>query len=331
MIILFGFQLLKDSRENLFKLLKNFRREQPLFFLLLFTLGFLLLGFTALFSDWVGFWNECLTPPTNLDKCSYLNKSLWDWLKALISPLIIAFGTISIGIFVQKRSEMENERNRERLEQEGSFAEDQHYQNVLRTYFDQISLLVLNENWPIDLDDRNRQIVTLAHARTLTVFRELNPQRIALLVRFLIDSNLIKFITLRYAYLGGVNLFRINLSEVDLSEAYLVEADLSQADLRKANLFEVDLKGANLKRVDFRGANLQFAFLCEADLRWANLQGADLQGASFQKADLRGANLCGVDLRGVGLHKADLRGANLDGANLDNVNWNSVILDDERI
>ena len=104
---------------------------------------------------------------------------------------------------------------------------------------------------------------------------------------------------LRYADLGGANLWGANLGD----------ANLWGANLRYANLGDADLGGANLGDANLWCAHLGGANLGDADLGGANLGGANLWGA-----DLGGANLGGADLRGANLRDANLGGANLWGA-----------------
>ena len=115
--------------------------------------------------------------------------------------------------------------------------------------------------------------------------------------------------------LVGMNLHKVNLSQVDLSYAFLREADLVEATLNGAILSEADLSRAYL-----RGTNLRKAFMIGAHLTEADLRGADLHGAN-----LTGANLTGADLRG-----ADLRGANLTGADLRDVKINEKTKFDDK-
>jgi hypothetical protein len=93
-------------------------------------------------------------------------------------------------------------------------------------------------------------------------------------------------LTLRGAYLSGV----------DLMGAYLRGADLRDADLRGAYLRDADLRDADLMGAYLRGADLRDADLRGAYLRDADLRDADLRGADLRDADLRDADLMGVDL-----------------------------------
>lgn len=103
-------------------------------------------------------------------------------------------------------------------------------------------------------------------------------------------------------WLAGLDLARVDLSQMDLKCANLRKTDLEQATLVKA-----DLRGANLAHANLSGANL-----AHANLRDANLEGADLSEANLDEADLSDSNLSGANLdKAKKLEKALLKGATL--------------------
>jgi uncharacterized protein YjbI with pentapeptide repeats len=148
----------------------------------------------------------------------------------------------------------------------------------LRTYFDKVSDLLLDEKL-----SSNPKIQSIVRARTLAALHILNTERKGIVLQFLHDSDLLRYV-----------------------KSFLYQLDLSNTDLNRIDLQEATMVGAILS-----GANLGGALLSGADLQVADLQVANLWGATMRIADLQGANLRGADLSITDLTGVNLRGANL--------------------
>jgi len=147
-------------------------------------------------------------------------KTILDWLQLLgviAIPIVVGFGTA----FFTRQQAKTSEAN----------AENQQQEELLRTYFDKISDLLLDK----DLNT-NPNIQSIVRARTLAALHILNTERKAIVLRFLNDSVLLR-------YVGN----------------FLYSLDLSYTDLNK-----IDLSGANLSGASLAGANLTNAILHEA-------------------------------------------------------------------
>ena len=193
--------------------------------------------------------------------------SLWDWIKLLVVPAVIAGGGLW---FNRQQREREIKNASAQREQELEIAERRTQDEALQTYLDQMSdMLIPNKEQPSLYKARPGDILsTVARARTLTVLPRLDGNRKARVVQSLYESGLISntqpILTLSGADLSGAILINVNLREADLSGAIL-----TRADLREANLY-----GANLSGADLREAILYDARLGGADLSEANLRGA---------------------------------------------------------
>ncbi|GHO77027.1 hypothetical protein KSD_47980 [Ktedonobacter sp. SOSP1-85] len=285
----------------------------------------------------------------------FSGKTLWDWLQllaALAIPVVVAAGTIW---FSYQQSETSLQISQVQHKNDQQNIDDQQQEVVLKTYLDDMSTLLLT--YKLGQSQRDDEVRQVARAKTLTALRRLNGERKGILLRFLLDAELINkeysnhrgfyyaIIDLTEANLEQADLMRIDLkgailTGVDLQNANLQRAGLLRAALYQANLGNADLQNADLETAYMDLANLQGAHLEYARLNWAqigysNLQGAhleyaeiqsadlessNLRGANLQGVDLRGANLQGVDLRGANLQDTDLRGTNLQGANLQGAN-----------
>jgi uncharacterized protein YjbI with pentapeptide repeats len=240
----------------------------------------------------------------------FVNRELWDWLKLLIVPAVLAAGGIW---FNRQQRERELAIAREQRAQEVEIAERRSQDEALQAYLDQMSdMLIPNKDRPSLYKARpGDSLSSVARAQTLTVLTRLDGYHKARVVQFLYESDLIAknrpIVAMRKADLSGAELSRANLfmanlfgSRVDLSRRGAVEdqtgANLSGADLREAaltfaNLFAADLSGANLRGAFLGGADLRGAILRETNLSRANLSGADLREVEVGGTVLRGATM----------------------------------------
>jgi hypothetical protein len=199
-------------------------------------------------------------------------RTLWDWLKLLIIPAVIAGGTI----WFNRRQQERSERNANQRAQD----------EALDAYLDDMTELLTDKDRPLHRARSPEPLSTVAWARTKTVLRRIDGARRGIVVRFVYESGLIY---------KGQRVFD------------LAEANLRGADLRESWLECIDLEGTDLSSADLRGAHLR-----GANLRGAHLRGAKLRGADLTKVDLgvaeetdQAADLTGADLSDVYKRAAD--------------------------
>jgi hypothetical protein len=165
----------------------------------------------------------------------FQDKKLWDVLKLLVVPIVLAFATL----YIQETSKR----------RDLQIADDRAKQEVLNRYFDQISALLFERKLRTAKEGDEARIV--ARARTLTALRTLDGERKGQLVRFLVEAKLVE----------------APKPTIDLASADLRKANLASAELTGVNLSRVDLSGANLSgtvisaKTAFNGANLSDADL----------------------------------------------------------------------
>jgi uncharacterized protein YjbI with pentapeptide repeats len=252
-------------------------------------------------------------------------KTLWDWLSLLGVPFTLFF----LGAWLQQKQQ---ERAGKLSEDQQKIADNATKEEVLQTYFDRLSVLLIDKNLIAlsnklnsgEIKPEEKELLDssldVIRARTLSILRrfENDTERKTSVIRFLIESDIVGK--------SKLNLSRANLSEVklqgaNLSRAYLSGTNLSRANLQGAffigaDLYWTNLEGANLEGADLRLAQLEAAFLIGADLRLAKLEGVNLRDANLGLANLRLAKLEGAKLRWANLEEADLREAELYGAEL---------------
>lgn len=308
---------------------------------------------------------EVTQSPKQKVTTSETGKSLLDWLQlvgVIAIPIVVAVGT---AVFATRQTQISeanrkqqndiSEANRnQQHDTDVQIAETQQQEELLRTYFDKISELLLDKKL-----NTNPNIQSIVRARTLAALHMLNTERKAIVLRFLHDADLLQYVKsflyeldLSNTDLNSINLSGANLHETNLSNAKLNGANLSGAELMSANLSNISMNGAdlteailsnatatgavltfanlskaNLTRTNLTGAYLSGAILCGADLNFSDLSKARLFGTNLSGAHLQAVDLGGADLSGADLFHADLRGANLDGANLNKASLREANLD----
>jgi uncharacterized protein YjbI with pentapeptide repeats len=146
-----------------------------------------------------------------------------------------------------------------------------------------MSDLLLNNK----LDKSQQKVRIIATARTFTILPQINGIRKGELILFLHDANLInkedRVIELYGLDMPNINLERDILDNIDLSGTDLTHANIKDASMTKANLDVATLKNADLGcpvgTPMNECTNLSNASLKNADLTGANLTGANLKGA----------------------------------------------------
>ncbi len=178
---------------------------------------------------------------------NYHNRTLWDWMKLLIIPAVLAGG----GIWF----------NRQQREREQDIAEQRAQDEALQAYLDEMSQLLTDKDRPLRQAKEDDEVRTLARARTLTVLARLDGSRKWSVLMFLKEAGLISIkdgpvVSLKWA----------NLQDADLGEVVLEDADLRETKLQRAYLYAAKLRGASLVKVNLSGADLAKADLSGADL-----------------------------------------------------------------
>ena len=166
--------------------------------------------------------------------------------------------------------QQEQRKRAEKLsEEKRKIADNEAKEDVLQTYFDRLSVLLIDKNLLALLNKSDsgkiqpeeqellNSALDVIRARTLSILRrfENDIERKSSVMYFLLETDIV-----------GKSKF---------------------VDRSKLNLAFSKLNGANLAFANFAGTNLSFANLTGADLKEANLSGANLSGANFIGSDLK--------------------------------------------
>ncbi len=227
-------------------------------------------------------------------------KTLWDWLQLLIIPLVLAIAALLFNRattrtehkiaaerykqdkeIASRHYHQDQQIAKQRYEQDRHIALDKQREDLLQTYLDRMSELLLKEKLrssAVDAEVRN-----VARVRTITILFQLDARRIGYVFAFLRESGLMS---------TKPNGSIVNLDQADLKRINFSQADLSGADLSGARLSEADLSGARLRNANLSGAIPGEADLGEADLGYANLSGAIVTSEQLETAkSLQGATM----------------------------------------
>jgi uncharacterized protein YjbI with pentapeptide repeats len=194
--------------------------------------------------------------------------TLWEWVKLLIVPAVIAAGGLW---FNQQQQARAQESANQRVEDE-----------TLQAYITQISELLRDKERPLAEAEPGDTVSGVAHQLTRALLTRIDGRRKGQALQFLYESGLIT------SGRAVMNLWKVNLREAQIGALDLTHADLQQTQLDRADLRYADLKHANMRGADLNGANLRGANLEQADLRETILFGADLTDALI--SDIRQLN-----------------------------------------
>lgn len=286
---------------------------------------------------WTGF-GPYIPPTSNFQR----EKTLYDWLKLAIVPVAISLGVWWLTRLQQQRDQrradqqatIEREATEKRAQAERDIALDKQREDLLQTYLDRMSELLLEKKLCTSAPtDEARKI---ARIRTITILFQLDARRIGYVFAFLREAGLISttsesIVSLKQANLNKINFSRASIEQADLREAYLNTSDLSFANLGFSNLSgaylnTASLSGANLNGVDLSKAHLYRANLSKTRIGIHDPYTAILEGANFSKAHLWEADLSEADLWEANFKGSDLSGANLSRANLSGADFSEANL-----
>lgn len=204
---------------------------------------------------------------------THRTKSLWDWLQLLLLPVVLVAGLLWLNIQQNQTSiQLANQQRAEALK----IAQNQQQTTLVTNYMNSISDMLLHEKLlhSATIDD----VRVVAQAETLTTLSQLDPQHKGIVIRFLMQTELINN-DFRVINLRGANLRGAQLHGTDIRDTYLLGADLQGADLSGSNLSYATLSYTSLVGANLSGANLQAAEMNNVDPTGANFKGADLKDA----------------------------------------------------
>jgi len=222
-------------------------------------------------------------------------KTLWDWLQLLIIPPVLAVIALLFNRATtrtdQKIAADRYQQDKEiasrhyhqdrqiaerRYQNDRSIALDKQREDLLQSYLDRMSELLLKEKLRSSANDA--EVRNVARVRTITILFQLDARRIGYVFAFLREAGLVSNMLDK----SVVNLSGADFSKVHWSQTNIREVDLSQANFHKANLIQAFLFEVNLRHAMFLETNL-----FQVELREADLSGAYLTGSRITEEQLK--------------------------------------------
>src|SRR5579859_7635076 len=125
----------------------------------------------------------------------FLQKSLWDWLQLLIMPLVLAIIVLLFQLsntrterqMTKQRYEHDQQMTKQRYKHDQKIALEKQQEDLLQTYLDRLSELLLKDHLRPALSEQVRKI---ARVRTITVLARLDVRRVEYAFSFLWETGL---------------------------------------------------------------------------------------------------------------------------------------------
>ncbi|CAF2251861.1 unnamed protein product [Rotaria magnacalcarata] len=238
-------------------------------------------------------------------------KDILKFISYLLLPIILGVFALVITLQQQQLLKQQHEEDREisALQREqDKFFNDQKYQNeLLDTYINDMITLLKESNGSLT---SNEITATIARIKTLDIFRQLDAQRNARIIRVLHDA---KQLTETQEH-----------SALDLSTAKLCDIDFRHMAINEKQLHELFLMGVFLSNASYKHGYenmLALLKLISTDLSdtktlYANFQKASCIAARFNRSMLSYSNFWRSNLKHASFHSADLTNAIFTDANL---------------
>jgi hypothetical protein len=216
-------------------------------------------------------------------------RTLWDWLGLLVIPLALA----ALGFALSAaQTERDNRRDDARARLDRTLANeraaadrarglDQDREEILRTYLDQMSGLLLDRD--LGSARTGSEAKALAHTLTLSVLPRLDGERKGVVLRFLDEAGLIRGLNPKIR-LWGADLRHVTLDGASLDRPALRRADLRHASFRRMVLYAPDFYSS-----DLRGADFTDSIFDDPDFSNACLSNVSFRAASLNRPEFRGA------------------------------------------
>ncbi|CAF1631560.1 unnamed protein product [Adineta ricciae] len=246
------------------------------------------------------------------------------WLNTAVNaliPLMIGVATIVIAIADEKIEDKRREQDHTlayltRL-QDQQLADESYYQNVFKTYVDDISnvLFKINHSF-IDNEKKLKYIRT----KTLTALDELDFQRKSRLFLFLYETDLLSTNTADILLdLSGANFTNITIKSTPYKKLSFNKLYLPSVDLTNASFIDCVFKdGADFRNSSMFGIKfLRTKFECSKSyLGFDDVLGKThvrFDGSNIEKSDFSESHLCDISFKRTNLALTVLNGIKIQG------------------
>ncbi|CAF4825849.1 unnamed protein product [Rotaria socialis] len=232
-------------------------------------------------------------------------------ISSLLLPVMLGIFTVVITVNQQNANKQQREEDQKAAEEnrrvERDIAAERYRDDIFDAYIKGIGQLFEKYNGSLI---SNRVPMTLARAKTLNIFRRLDPQRNIRIIRFLHESE----------QLSGT---REQIS-LDLSTAELPGIDFRHLAIYRKQLDNISLASTFLSNATFIGVGMKHINFSRTRFNDSSWSSAQLENVEFTFAELHDANFLSARFNFVNFSNTSFDNSNLSFAWLENVNFSSA-------
>lgn len=228
-------------------------------------------------------------------------------VSSLLLPLVLGISALVVSIQQQESAKKQREQDLVSSELQRQLERnltDEKYKNELfGTYIKEIGEFLKETNGSLA---SHEVMATIARAKTLTIFRQVDAQRNIRIIRFLYEAGQITHLQ--------------NKSSLDLSTAELQNIDFSYAAINKRKLEKLSLAGAFLTNATFVNVVMQHINLSNAQLDHSDFSLTELDDIHLSFSELDNANFSFSKLRTIHFSSSSLKNADFSFITIMNTN-----------
>ena len=244
-------------------------------------------------------------------------KTLWDLFQLFLVPLVLALVVVAFNVGQASTSQQLADQSQQKQTQ---LADQSQQEQVVNTYIDQMSNLLLQHN--LHDSKLGDPIRAVAQALTLAALSRLDSAHKNIIILFLYRADVLKYhyYKNKETECGDPNVLKKRFSDelpiITLSQGNIAGVAINNLSLACIDLHNMHLEGSNFATSDLDRADLGLSFAMNADFSYASMNSAnlyflDLENAHLQRTKLQSANMEGICLAHARLDGADLQYADL--------------------
>ncbi|CAF3233557.1 unnamed protein product [Rotaria sp. Silwood2] len=265
-------------------------------------------------------------------------KHALQFIAHLLLPLMLGIFTVAMTINQQNMAREQRAEDQKIAELQRDLERklnDERYQNDIRdAYIKEMGELLKENNGSLM---SNPVTAAIARGKTLNIFRELDSQRKARIIQFLVETKQLSEaqkqrpldlstaelhnIDFRHSAVNKKVLSNIALSGVFLRNATFMRMELGHATFSESQLDDVNFSLARLTSVKFSSAQLRQVDFSFARLNYANFLSAQLDSVNFTSAVLTSTDFRYAQISRTSFEQTSCTAARFDHANLSNATF----------
>ncbi|CAF4149467.1 unnamed protein product [Rotaria magnacalcarata] len=258
-------------------------------------------------------------------------KDVLKFISSLLLPLTL--GVFTVIITVQQHEVVKQQREQDRRsselqrEQEKHLNDERYKNDRLDSYIKEMGKLLEKHDGSIISSDVG---TTLARVKTLNIFRQLDPQRTARVIRFLYEAKQLtdtrenRSLDLSTAELFDADFRNSSINKKKLNNLSLTSMYLSNTTFIGLEMGDINFAGTQFNIVNLSLSNISHGNFSSTTFNNANFSHANLSDTTFEKAQLKNMYFSYTHMKNVGFTCSSLRNINFSNVSLINVELSST-------